>query len=218
VTCAPTAASQRRGSGLHAEVRALDRLALLELGHDLADRVRGHREADADVPLRAAGGRDLGVDADDVSAVVEERAAGVARVDRRVGLDDLVDREAVGSLDLAPRPETMPSVAVRSRPNGLPMAIAVSPTWTARESAKVSGLAFLGIASRSMLRTARSLEASTPRTSRRATTRWGRSGRSRDVGADDVSVRDERALAVDEEAVPVPSLERIETTAGLACA
>ena len=33
--------------------------------------------------------------------VVEQRAAGVAGVDRRVGLDHLVDREAVGRLDLA---------------------------------------------------------------------------------------------------------------------
>jgi hypothetical protein len=36
------------------------------------------------------------------AGLVEQRAAGVARVDRRVGLDDLVDREAVGRLDRAP--------------------------------------------------------------------------------------------------------------------
>ena len=49
-----------------------------------------------------AGRRDLRVDADHVAAVVEQRAARVARVDRRVGLDHLVDREAVRRLDRAP--------------------------------------------------------------------------------------------------------------------
>ena len=38
-----------------------------------------------------------------------------------------------------PRPETMPVVAVRSRPSGLPIAIAVSPTLTWSESASASG-------------------------------------------------------------------------------
>ena len=44
---------------------------------------------------------DLRVDADHLALGVEQRAARVAGVDRRVGLDDLVDREAVGRLDLA---------------------------------------------------------------------------------------------------------------------
>ena len=39
-----------------------------------------------------------------------------------------------------PTPETMPSVAVRSRPKGLPIAIAVSPTRTERESARLQRL------------------------------------------------------------------------------
>ena len=50
----------------------------------------------------AAAGLDLRVDADDAAGVVEQRAAGVAGVDRRVGLDRLVDLEAVGRLDAAP--------------------------------------------------------------------------------------------------------------------
>ena len=54
-------------------------------GDDAAGgRVDGDREAEPD-----AG--DGGVDADDVAAAVDERAAGVAGVERRVGLDDVVD-------------------------------------------------------------------------------------------------------------------------------
>ena len=45
-------------------------------------------------PDRAAAGRDLGVDADHAPARVEQRSAGVAGVERRVGLDHVVDREA----------------------------------------------------------------------------------------------------------------------------
>src|SRR3954454_22210115 len=94
---------RRRGAaGRHAEVRPVDRLALLQARDDLAHRVRRHREADAHVAVAGlAGRRDLGVDADDARAEVEERAAGVAGVDRRVGLDDLVDLDAVGGADVA---------------------------------------------------------------------------------------------------------------------
>ena len=70
----------------------------LQARDDLAHGVRRHGEADADVALRVAGGGDLRVDADDAAGLVEQRAARVAGVDRRVGLDDLVDREAVGRL------------------------------------------------------------------------------------------------------------------------
>ena len=49
-----------------------------------------------------AGGRDLRVHADHPAAGVHQRPAGVAGVDRGVGLDHLVDLEAVGRLDLAP--------------------------------------------------------------------------------------------------------------------
>ena len=57
------------------------------------------READPDGAARAAG-RDLRVDADHLAARVDQRAAGVAGVDRRVGLDDVVDLEVVGCADL----------------------------------------------------------------------------------------------------------------------
>src|SRR4051812_33545047 len=88
--------------GDSAEVRAVDRLALLEPRHDLLHRVRRDREADADVAVAGLpGGLDLRVHADHARLEVEQRAAGVARVDRRVGLDDLVDRRAVGGADAA---------------------------------------------------------------------------------------------------------------------
>src|SRR5215213_10247899 len=63
-------------------------LALLGLGDELLDGAGRDGEADADVAaaLAAAGG-DLGVDADDLAVLVEQRAAGVAGVERGVGLD-----------------------------------------------------------------------------------------------------------------------------------
>ena len=66
---------------------------------DPADGVDRDREADAAVGARLA--RDLGVDPDHLAGGVEQRAARVAGVDRRVGLDDAGDRVAVGRLDVA---------------------------------------------------------------------------------------------------------------------
>src|SRR3954447_5129168 len=92
----------RGGGGGGAEVGTVDRLALLEPRHDVLHRVRRDREADPDVAVAGLPGRlDLRVDADHARLDVEQRAAGVARVDRRVGLDDLVDRPAVGGADVA---------------------------------------------------------------------------------------------------------------------
>ena len=58
----------------------------------------------------------------------------------------------------------MPSVAVRSRPKGLPIAIATSPTCTSRESARRNGLTPAGTCPGSISTTARSLDGSVPRT------------------------------------------------------
>ena len=55
----------------------------------IADRVDRRGEADADV-RRALVGVDRGVHADHFAADVEQRAAGVARVDRRVGLQHVL--------------------------------------------------------------------------------------------------------------------------------
>ena len=57
--------------------------------------VDGDREADADAAGAATrSGRDRAVDADDLAGHVEQRAAGVALVDRRVGLDRVRVRRA----------------------------------------------------------------------------------------------------------------------------
>ncbi len=92
------AVDRQRGQ---AEVGAADGAALLELGDLGLGGVDRDREADADAAAAAAAGLDLGVDADHPAGRVEQRAARVARVDRRVGLQDVVDREAVGRRDLA---------------------------------------------------------------------------------------------------------------------
>ena len=72
------------------------RLARGELLHDRPRLVDRDREAEADRAALALGGRpartDGGVDADDVAVQVDQRATGVAGVDRRVGLDRGEDR------------------------------------------------------------------------------------------------------------------------------
>ncbi len=77
----------------------LDLAARDQRVRDRLDRRGRDREADADVGARVAG--DLGVDADDLTARIEQRAARVAVVDRGVGLDRVVDRELVRSRHLA---------------------------------------------------------------------------------------------------------------------
>ena len=61
-----------------------------------------------------------------------------------------------------PSPETMPSVAVRSRLNGLPIAITLSPTASALESPNCSGRTPFGTSWDEIFRTARSLDGSVP--------------------------------------------------------
>ena len=90
------------GQRVDPQVAAVDAAGLLEVGDDLLGGVDRHREADADAAVAAAAaGGDLRVDADDLAGRVDERAAGVAGVDRRVGLQHVVDLEAVGRLDRA---------------------------------------------------------------------------------------------------------------------
>ncbi len=77
----------------HAEPAATGLMELLELRDDRLDRGRGRCEADAD---RAAGRReDRGIDADHLALQVEQRAAGIALVDRGVGLQEIVVGAAV---------------------------------------------------------------------------------------------------------------------------
>ena len=125
----------------------------------------------------------------------------------------------LGALIERPMPETMPSVAVRSRPNGLPMAIAVSPTWTWRESANCSGLALRGALPGSILTTARSLDGSAPLT-------WPSMLRpsgpnlttTRSALPTTCALVTSVPLRSMRKPVPEPTSVRIETTAGLAWA
>ena len=82
-----------------AEPRPLHRLAAaLGGGHDHAHHVGGDRKADA---LRAAGARiDRGVDAGELAGHVDQRAAGIAGIDRGIGLDEEL---VVGDADLGAR-------------------------------------------------------------------------------------------------------------------
>src|SRR5215211_3439177 len=59
-----------------------------DLLHDAARHVNRHGEADPDVA--ASRGKDSGVDADELSAHVDQRAARIARIDRRIGLDEIL--------------------------------------------------------------------------------------------------------------------------------
>ncbi|GAV36779.1 hypothetical protein ROTAS13_04467 [Roseomonas sp. TAS13] len=76
----------RLGAG--AKEAALDMAVLLQLRHHRLDDVGGDGEADAD---RAAAGReDGGVDADHRAVLGEERATGIAAVDRGIDLQEVV--------------------------------------------------------------------------------------------------------------------------------
>ena len=82
-----------------AEVGVLDLAAGDQLVRDAADSLDRDRVADAGVGAGVA--RDLGVHPDHATVEVEQGTARVAVVQRGVGLDCAVDREAVGSLDVA---------------------------------------------------------------------------------------------------------------------
>src|SRR5262249_20502411 len=72
----------------HADPAALHRAMRHELLHDAARHVDRYREAAA--ASAAARTDDRRVDADELAAQVDERAAGIARIDGRVGLDEVL--------------------------------------------------------------------------------------------------------------------------------
>ena len=74
--------------GGDADEAARDGAGLDQAVHDAAREIDRDGEADADVAVRS--GEDGGVDADEPAAGVDERAAGVARVDGGVGLDEIL--------------------------------------------------------------------------------------------------------------------------------
>src|SRR5258707_8382102 len=97
VECRQRAVDRQRGQ---AEVGSANGAALLELGDLGLGGVDRHGEADTHAARARAAGLDLGVDADHLAGGVQQRTARVARVDRRIGLQHVVDREAVGGRDL----------------------------------------------------------------------------------------------------------------------
>src|SRR5579872_4237311 len=76
--------------GFDADIAAGDATGLLKLRYDRLDQVRRDGEADADGA--AARREDRGVHANDLAVLGEQRATGVALVNRRVNLDELVVR------------------------------------------------------------------------------------------------------------------------------
>ena len=74
-------------------------LSGFEIAQHRFGAVDGHGETDADAP--AVGAVDGGVESDHVALRIEQRTAAVARIDRRVGLDHIVQIAAVLPLDFA---------------------------------------------------------------------------------------------------------------------
>ena len=80
-------AAEQRNILAGAQVAAPDAAVTQERGQQGVDRVDRNREAQ---PLTA--GDDRGVDAYDSAGARDERSAGIAGIERRVGLDDMLDQ------------------------------------------------------------------------------------------------------------------------------
>ena len=126
----------------------LDLLAVEQLLGHVLGQVDRDREAEADRArlARRRAGADRGVDRHDVAVEVDQRTAGVARVDRGVGLHG-GERGRPGSsrwptLEVTGRlsAEMMPLVTVLSRPNGEPIATTSWPTLRSAELPSVAGV------------------------------------------------------------------------------
>ena len=81
---------QGRVDVLHADpqIGAFYLARLDQLFHDLQGEVDRYRKADADIA--AAARKDSGIDADQLAAQIHQRAAGVAGIDRGVGLNEVL--------------------------------------------------------------------------------------------------------------------------------
>ncbi len=87
------------GERLDAKKGAVDAAIGHEIVCDSFGRVDGNGETDA---CGGASGRvDRGIDADSFAMTVDERAAGIAAVDRGVGLDGFINEGALAGLDRA---------------------------------------------------------------------------------------------------------------------
>ena len=102
IDCQADLRRQIRPNGIRNDTQRgpLDAPVAGEISQHRFGRVDGDGKADAGALLRAVGG-DHGVDADDLAARVEQRTAGVAGVDSRVGLDSVFDQRALRASDRA---------------------------------------------------------------------------------------------------------------------
>ena len=71
-----------------AEVRAIDFAVIENLAHHAARHVDGNGKSDSFIAARSVR-KDGGVDSDQFAAIVHQRAAGIAGVNRRIGLDKI---------------------------------------------------------------------------------------------------------------------------------
>ena len=185
----PSCAAWRSGMSCGDEADpAADHAALRdEVGEHAAHHVHGDREADAlDAEVLGDDGR---VDADERAAGIHQRAAGVADVDRRVGLDEVLEAPRRPSC-WRPVALTMPCVTVWDRPMGLPMASTTSPTRSRSE--RPSGAT--GSERRPMRSTARSVSGIAADDGRIRAAPVGELYVDRVGVRDDVVVRDDVAL------------------------
>ncbi len=123
--------TRRHVLNVHAQIAAHDFAVLDDLVHDVARHVDRNCEADALVAAALAR-ENRRVDADQAAVKVDQRAAGIAGIDRGVGLNEILvvlDAEAAAPVAL-----TIPMVAVLPMPNGSPMARTMSPTCILEES------------------------------------------------------------------------------------
>ncbi len=105
-------------------------LFLLLLGPAGGAAGGGDRDGEADPDEEVLVGRvgQGGDDADHLARPVEQRAAAVAGVDRRVELDQAPSAGPRGAVIVRSTAETTPAVRLRCRPSGLPTAKTASPT------------------------------------------------------------------------------------------
>ena len=70
------------------EIRAVDLAMIQDLIHHLTGEIDGNCKPDAFVAARSVR-KDGRIDADEFAAIIHQRAAGIARIDRRVGLNEI---------------------------------------------------------------------------------------------------------------------------------
>ena len=84
---------------MNAQIAARDPAAADEAFHDVAGEIDGHGETDAFISHGIA--FDHRVDADEPALGIHQRAAGISRIDRRVGLDEILNMHPAVIVEIA---------------------------------------------------------------------------------------------------------------------